>query len=108
MSFTYRFYQTGKPKHNNFPLLYVKVTVSHREEYGWITPPWYINTIITRKRVVSTKHIKDEIRKLNRIDKTEICRWIDHEAAVDLLPRIGVYRSPEIPKGVEQKRRVIS
>ena len=57
---------------------------------------------------MSTKHIKDEFRKLNRIDKTEICRWIDHEAAVDLLSRIGVYRSREIPKGVEQKRRVIS
>jgi hypothetical protein len=55
---------------------------------------------------MNAKQIKDEIRKLSRIDKTEICRWIDHEAAVDLLSRIGVYRSRE--KGVEQKRRVIS
>ena len=106
MSFT--FIRLENPNTTNFPLVYVKVTVSRREEYGWITPPWYINTIITRKRAVNAKQIKDEIRKLSRTDKTEICRWIDHEAAVDLLPRIGVYRSPEIPKGVEQKRRVIS
>ena len=57
---------------------------------------------------MNAEQIKEEIRNLNRIDKTEIGRWIDHEAAVDLLSRIGVYRSREIPKGVEQKRRVIS
>ena len=79
----------GKPKHNNFPLLYVKVTVSHGEEYGWIMPPCYISTIITRKRVVNAKQIKDEIRKLSRIDKTAIYKWIDEEAATDLLLRIG-------------------
>jgi hypothetical protein len=107
MSFTYRFYQTGKPKHNNFPLLYVKVTVPHREEYGWIAPPWYINTIITRKRVVNAKQIKDEIRKLSRTDKNEIYKWIDEQAAADLLSRIGVYRSRENGQGVEQKHRVI-
>jgi hypothetical protein len=77
--------------------------------YGaWITPPWYINTLITRKRVVNAKQIKDEIRKLSRIDKTAIYKWIDEQSAADLLSRIGVYRSRENGQGVEQKRRVIS
>ena len=57
---------------------------------------------------MNAKQIKDEIRNLSRTDKNEIYKWIDEEAAVDLLSRIGVYRSREIPKGVEQKRRVIS
>jgi hypothetical protein len=57
---------------------------------------------------MNTEQIKGEIRKLSGPEKIEVCRWIDHEAAVDLLSRIGVYRSREIPKGVEQKRRVIS
>jgi hypothetical protein len=38
---------------------------------------------------IDVRRIKDEIRALNPTDKTEICRWIDHEAAVDLLSRIG-------------------
>ena len=39
---------------------------------------------------IDVEGIKDEIRTLNPTDKTEICRWIDHEAAVDLLfSRIG-------------------
>jgi hypothetical protein len=59
-------------------------------------------------RTIDVEHLKDEIRKLNRIDKNEICRWIDEQAAADLLSRIGVYRSRENGQGVEQKRRVIS
>jgi hypothetical protein len=39
---------------------------------------------------IDIEQVKDEIRKLNRTDKAEICRWIDHEAAVDLLSRIGM------------------
>jgi hypothetical protein len=56
---------------------------------------------------MNAKQIKDEIRKLNRIDKNEIYKWIDEEATVDLLLRTKVYRSLEIRQGVEQKRRVI-
>jgi hypothetical protein len=55
---------------------------------------------------IDVERVKDEIRRMNPAGKTEICRWIDHEAAVDLVSPIGVYRSRE--KGVEQKRRVIS
>src|ERR1700730_9723000 len=102
------FIRLENPNTTNFPLVYAKVTVSRREEYGWITPPWYISTIITRKRVVNAKQIKDEIRKLSRIDKTAIYKGIDEQAAADLLSRIGVYRSRENGQGVEQKRRVIS
>ncbi len=39
---------------------------------------------------MNAEQIKDEIRKLNRIDKTEICRWIDEQAGSDLLSRIGM------------------
>ena len=41
-------------------------------------------------RTIDVEHLKDEIRKLNRIDKNEICRWIDEEAAIGLLFRIGM------------------
>ena len=39
---------------------------------------------------MNAEQVKDEIRNLNRIDKIEIYRWIDHEAALDLLSRIGM------------------
>jgi hypothetical protein len=41
------------------------------------------------KTVMNAEQIKDGIRKLSRIDKIEIYRWIDEEAAADLLSRIG-------------------
>jgi hypothetical protein len=58
---------------------------------------------------MNAKQIKDEIRRLSRIEKIEIYRWVDERArAADLLSRIGAYRSLEIHQGVEQKWRVIS
>jgi len=58
---------------------------------------------------MNAKQIKDEIRRLSRIERIEIYRWVDERArAADLLSRIGVYRSLKIPQGVEQKWRVIS
>ena len=42
---------------------------------------------------MSAEEIKGEIRKLNRAEKIEICRWIDQEAASDLLDRIGMPRN---------------
>jgi hypothetical protein len=58
---------------------------------------------------MNAKQIKDEIRKLNQIDKIEIFRWIDVQAhAVNLLSGIGVYRSHAVRQGVDQKCRVIS
>jgi len=55
---------------------------------------------------MNAAQIKDEIRKLNRIDKIGLYRWIDEESAADLLSRIGVYRSLEIRQEIEQKCRV--
>ena len=55
---------------------------------------------------MSTKQIKDEIRKLSRIEKTDIYKWIDEEAAGDLLSRIGVNRSLKFRQEIEQKCRV--
>ncbi len=52
--------------------------------------------------VMNAEQIKSEIRKLSRIDKMEIYRWIDEEAAADLLSRIGIYRSHEIRQEIEK------
>jgi len=41
---------------------------------------------------IDVERVKDEIRRLNPTGKTEICRWIDHEAAVDLLSSPAVCR----------------
>jgi hypothetical protein len=49
---------------------------------------------------MNAAQIKDEIRKLNRVDKIEIYRWIDEEAASDLLARIGVLRNRTEAQGV--------
>ena len=55
---------------------------------------------------MNTAQIKDEIRKLNRIDKIEICRWIDQEVADDHVWRIGMSRSIELRQQIEQKCKV--
>jgi hypothetical protein len=55
---------------------------------------------------MNAEQIKDEIRKLSRIDKIEIYRWIDEEAAADLLSRIGIYRSLEARQETEQRCNV--
>jgi hypothetical protein len=55
---------------------------------------------------MNTAQIKDEIRKLNRIDKIEICRWIDQEVADDLVWRIGMSRSIELRQQIEHKCKV--
>ena len=57
-------------------------------------------------RAIDLEHVKDEIRKLRRIDKIEIYRWIDEQVAADLLPRIGVNRSLKFRQEIEQKCRV--
>ena len=48
-------------------------------------------------KTLDVEQVKDEIRKLSRIDKTAVYKWIDEEAAADLLSRIGVpgYRNPD-------------
>ena len=45
--------------------------------------------MINLGRAIDIEQLKDEIRKLNRIDKNEIYRWIDEEAAIGLLFRDG-------------------
>jgi hypothetical protein len=51
---------------------------------------------------MNTKQIKDEIRKLNRIGKIEIFRWIDVQVhAAHLLSGIGVCRSHAVRQGAE-------
>ena len=60
------------------------------------------------KTVMNAAQIKDEIRKLNRIDKIEIYRWIDEEAASDLLARIGVPGNRTEVQSVADRRGGIS
>jgi hypothetical protein len=55
---------------------------------------------------MNAKQIKDEIRKLNRIDKMEIYRWVEVQPL--LFSRIGMYRSNAVRQGAEPKCRVIS
>jgi len=50
---------------------------------------------------MNAEQIKEEIRKLSRIDTIEIYRWIDEEAAADLLPGSECQE-------IEQRCRVIT
>jgi hypothetical protein len=56
---------------------------------------------------MNVAQIKDEIRKLNQIDKVEIFMWIDREAVASDLSRIGAYRSIQIRREIEERLKVI-
>jgi hypothetical protein len=56
---------------------------------------------------MNVAQIKDEIRKLNQIDKVEIFTWIDREAVASDLSRIGAYRSIQIRQEIEERLKVI-
>ena len=49
-----------------------------------------------RKKVTTGAQIREEIRKLNLIGKSEIRRSFDEEAAIDLLLRLGLPEVPEV------------
>jgi hypothetical protein len=49
-----------------------------------------------RKTVTTGAQIREEIRKLNLIGKSEIRRSFDEEAAIDLLLRLGLPEVPEV------------
>jgi hypothetical protein len=51
-----------------------------------------ILSMINIGMAIDVERVKDEIRRLNPIGKTEICRWIDEEAAIGLLFRDGSAR----------------
>ena len=57
--------------------------------------------------LMNVAQIKDEIRKLNRTDKIEICRWIDREVTDD-ISRIGMARSIQIRQEFEQICKAIT
>jgi hypothetical protein len=48
-----------------------------------------------RRTVTTGAQIREEIRKLNLIGKSEIRRSFDEKAAIDLLLRLGL---PEVPE----------
>jgi hypothetical protein len=49
-----------------------------------------------RKKATTGAQIREEIRKLNLIAKSEFRRSFDEEAAVDLLLRLGLSEVPEV------------
>lgn len=51
---------------------------------------------------MNASQIKDEIRKLNRIEQIEIWRWLDRETVDDLVNRIGRDRSLQIRREIEE------
>jgi hypothetical protein len=51
-----------------------------------------------RKKAITSALIREEIRKLNLIGKSEIHRSFDEEAAIDLVLRLGLSRVPEVIK----------
>jgi hypothetical protein len=55
---------------------------------------------------MNVAQIKEEIRKLNRLDKVEIFRWIDREEVARDLSRIGAYRSIQIRRELEEMLKV--
>jgi hypothetical protein len=48
-----------------------------------------------RRKATTAAQVREEIRKLNLIGKSEIRTSFDEEAAIDLLLRLGL---PEVPK----------
>jgi hypothetical protein len=48
-----------------------------------------------RQKATTGAQIREEIRKLNLIGKSEIRRSFDEKAAIDLLLRLGL---PEVPE----------
>ena len=55
---------------------------------------------------MNVTQIKDEIRKLNQIDKVEIFTWINREEVANDLSRIGAYRSIQIRQEIEERLKV--
>jgi hypothetical protein len=49
-----------------------------------------------RKKATTGAQIREQIRKLNLIGKSEIRRSFDEEAAIDLLFRLGLPEVPEV------------
>jgi hypothetical protein len=52
--------------------------------------------------------IKDEIRILNRIDKIEICRWLEAETTDDLVVRVGMDRARHLRQEFERTFKATS
>ena len=56
---------------------------------------------------MNVAQIKDEIRKLNQIDKVEIFTWMDREVVASDPSRIGAYRSIQIRQEIEERLKII-
>jgi len=60
------------------------------------------------KSIITLEQIKDEIRSLRSSERIELYKWLDHGVladygvATDFCPRIGVDRSLEVRRSIEQ------
>ena len=59
-------------------------------------PETGVENMKKRKKAITSALIREEIRKLNLIGKSEIHRSFDEEAAIDLVLRFGLTRVPEV------------
>jgi len=66
-----------------------------------------VNLDLKGENLMNVAQIKHQIRKLNRTDKIEICRWIDREVTDD-ISRIGMARSIQIRQEFEQICKAIT
>jgi hypothetical protein len=57
---------------------------------------------------MNVAQIRDEIRKLDRIDQIGLCRWLDEETVDDLVLRIGMDRARQIRQEFERRFNVTS
>jgi len=57
---------------------------------------------------MNVAQIKDEIRKLDRIDRCAICRWLDAETVDNQIVRIGTDRARQIRQKFERRFNVTS
>jgi hypothetical protein len=59
-----------------------------------------------RQNAIPAEQIRDEIRKLNQIGKSQIYRSFDKEAAVDLIFRLGVPGAETEVQGMPTEVRI--
>jgi hypothetical protein len=59
-------------------------------------PKHIISGMEKRKKGIIPVQIREEIRKLNLIGKSQIHRSFDEEAALDLVLRVGIRAVPEV------------
>jgi hypothetical protein len=84
-------------------MLHLEITVFsaesnfyHEGQYREVTESLFSRDMGKRKKAFTGGRLREEIRKLNLIAKSEFRTSFDEEAAVDLLLRLGLSEVPEV------------